>query len=296
MNIDLQGIYPAFLTPLTSDRKFNPAIAEQMIDHLFQSGVHGTYVAGTTGEGLLLPAEERRSLVETLVRSLPKDRKLIVHVGALQKQDAFKLAEHAAKHGAHAISSLPPKGDSSSVMTYYGELAAISPLPLIVYYFPKIAPHAFAEPEKLLEVCDLPNVFGVKFTDFNFYLMQRLVQRGKLVFNGYDEALAAGLLMGAQGGIGSTYNVMPEIYLSIYQAAAQGDWNRARKIQVGVNDVIEMLLKYPFFPALRAIMQKKGFDCGPLMSGERLPSETSRQQLLAEFERVTQRLQPTGHD
>lgn len=296
MNIDLQGIYPAFLTPLTSDRKFNPAVAERMLDHLFQSGVHGTYVAGTTGEGLLLPAEERRSLVETLVRSLPKDRKLIVHVGASQKQDAFKLAEHAAKHGAHAISSLPPKGDSSSVMTYYGELAAISPLPLIVYYFPKIAPDAFAEPEKLLEVCDLPNVFGVKFTDFNFYLMQRLVQRGKLVFNGYDEALAAGLLMGAQGGIGSTYNVMPEVYLSIYQAAAQGDWNRARKIQVGVNDVIEMLLKYPFFPALRAIMQKKGFDCGPLMSGERLSSETSRQQLLAEFERITQRLQATGHD
>ena len=296
MNIDLQGIYPAFLTPLTSDRKFNPAVAEQMIDHLFQSGVHGTYVAGTTGEGLLLPVEERSSLVETLVRSLPKDRKLIVHVGASQKQDAFKLAEHAAKHGAHAISSLPPKGDSSTVMSYYGELAAMSPLPLIVYYFPKVAPHAFPDPEKLVEVCDLPNVLGVKFTDFNFYLMQRLVKRGKLVFNGYDEALAAGLLMGAQGGIGSTYNVMPEVYLSIYRAACQGDWNRARNIQMGANDVIETLLKYPFFPALRSVMQKKGFDCGPLMSGEQLPSETSRQQLLAEFEQVRQRVESIERD
>ncbi|QNI37641.1 dihydrodipicolinate synthase family protein [Edaphobacter albus] len=296
MNIDLRGIYPAFLTPLTSDRKFNPAVAERMIDHLLQSGIHGTYVAGTTGEGLLLPAEERRLLVETLAHSLPKDKKLIVHVGASQKQDAFKLAEHAARHGAHAISSLPPKGDSSTVMSYYSELAAISPLPLIVYYFPKIAPHAFAEPEKLIDVCDLPNVLGVKFTDFNFYLLQRLVKRGKLVFNGYDEALAAGLLMGAQGGIGSTYNVMPEVYLSIYRAAAQGDWNQARRLQIGVNDVIETLLKYPFFPALRAIMQKKGLDCGPLMSGEQLPSDASRQQLLTEFEQVTQRLQSESRD
>jgi len=289
LNTDLRGIFPAFLTPLTSERKFNPVIAERMMEHLLQAGVSGTYVAGTTGEGLLLPMEERKALVETLVRCLPKKKSLIVHVGARNKEDALRLAEHAAKHGAHAISSLPPMGDSGTVMNYYAELAASSPLPLIVYYFPKAAPHAFAEPERLIEVCDLPNVLGVKFTDFNFYLLQRLVKRGKVVFNGYDEALAAGLLMGAQGGIGSTYNIMPEAYLSIYRASERGNWEEARQLQFGVNDVIETLLKYPFFPALRAIMEEKGFDCGPLMSGDRFPSDARRRELLTEFEELTRR-------
>jgi N-acetylneuraminate lyase len=296
LNPDFQGIYPALLTPLTSERKFNPAVAERMIDHLLQAGVYGTYVAGTTGEGLLLETAERKALVETVMRCLPREKRLIVHVGAKRREDALALAEHAAKHGAHAISSLPPKGDSATVMSYYTELAASSPLPLIVYYFPKAAPHAFAEPERLIEVCDLPNVLGVKFTDFNFYLLQRLVKRGMVVFNGYDEALVAGLLMGAQGGIGSTYNVMPEAYLSIYRAAMEGNWDVARQLQIGVNDVIEALLKYPFFPALRAIMKEKGFDCGPLMSGDQLSSEVKRQELLVELDELTQRAQVSLHN
>jgi len=288
LSSDLSGIYPAFLTPLTPEKKFNPAIAERMIDSLLQAGVHGTYVAGTTGEGLLLPIKERKALVETLVRCLPRGKKLIVHVGAERTENALTLAEHAAKHGAYAISSLPPKGDGATVTTYYAELAASSPLPLIVYYFPKAAPHAFTEPERLIDICNLPNVIGVKFTDFNFYLMQRLVKQGKVVFNGYDEALAAGLLMGAQGGIGSTYNAMPETYLAIYQAAKEGDWEKARRLQMVVNDAIETLLKYPFFPALRAVMERKGFDCGPLMSGDQFSSEAQKQSFLEEFDKFLQ--------
>jgi N-acetylneuraminate lyase len=128
LNLDFQGIYPAFLTPLTSERKFNAAVAERMIEHLLQTGVYGAYVAGTTGEGLLLETAERKALVETLMPCLPQEKRQIVHVGAKRREDALALAEHAAKHGAHAVSSLPPKGDSATVMSYYTELAASSPL------------------------------------------------------------------------------------------------------------------------------------------------------------------------
>ncbi|GGA65093.1 hypothetical protein GCM10011507_15870 [Edaphobacter acidisoli] len=199
------------------------------------------------------------------------------------------LAEHAARHGADAVSSLPPKGDAAAIGAYYAELAAGSPLPLILYYFPKASPHAFSDPEQLLEICDLPNVLGVKFTDFNFYLMQRLIKRGNLVFNGYDEALAAGLLMGAQGGIGSTYNIMPEAYLSLYRAAMAAEWETARRWQTQINDVITTLLNYPFFPALRAVMKEKGFNCGPMMSGEELLPESQRVALLADLDRNVSR-------
>lgn len=284
MNTTLAGLYSAFLTPLTPDRKFNPAVAEPMLHSLLHAGFDGVYVAGTTGEGLHLPLSERKALVETLARCLTPGKRLLVHVGAATVKDALMLAGHAAQHGAHAVSSLPPKGDSASIAAYYAELAASSPLPLILYYFPKVAPHAFPEPEQLLDICDLPNVLGVKFTDFNFYLMQRLIKRGNLVFNGYDEALAAGLLMGAQGGIGSTYNIMPEAYLALYRAALAADWEVARHWQNQLNDVVTTLLSYPFFPALRAVMKEKGFDCGPMMSGDELLSEQQSSALLADLD------------
>jgi N-acetylneuraminate lyase len=158
-----------------------------------------------------------------------------------------------------------------------------SSLPLILYYFPKATPAAFQNSQELLNVCDLPNVIGVKFTDFNVYLLLQLAKRGKLVFNGYDEALAAGLLMGAQGGIGSTYNVMPQVYLEIYRAAQRGDWETARQWQSRSNSVLDILLRYPFFPALRAVMAHRGFDCGPLLSGDAFISNAQRLQFLRDL-------------
>jgi N-acetylneuraminate lyase len=231
-----------------------------------------------------LTVSDRKELVETLM-PLMSGKELIVHVGASTIGDTILLANHAAKHGATAISSLPPKGDSLQVRSFYEKLASESPLPLILYYFPKLAPTAFADPQELIDICDLPNVLGVKFTDFNFYLLQRLVKRGNLLFNGYDEALAAGLLMGAQGGIGSTYNVMPQVYLKIFHAAQQGDWETARTWQSYANSVLDILLKYPFFPALRAVMARQGFDCGPLMSGQDFTSKSQRAALLDDMDR-----------
>ena len=282
---ELSGIYPAFLTPLDQDFRVVPSTAEALLHHLMDTGVDGTYVAGSTGEGLRLKLEQRRLLTETVAGALPVGKKLIVHVGTPDVSDALTLADHAAKYGAHAISSLPPAGDAVTVRAFYEELARHSSLPLILYYFPKAAPAAFQNSQELIDICDLPNVVGVKFTDFNVYLLQQLAKRGKLVFNGYDEALAAGLLMGAQGGIGSTYNVMPQVYLEIYRAAQRGDWETARQWQSRSNSVLDILLRYPFFPALRAVMARRGFECGPLLSGDTFASNAQRLQFLQELDK-----------
>ena len=277
------GIYPALLTPLDSTHSLRPEVAQLLMQRLLSAGANGVYIAGSTGEGMRLTLNTRKALVEALAPSLPEGKQLIVHVGTPTVDDAIRLAEHAALHGAHAISSLPPSGDGNKVRIYYETLAKNSALPLILYYFPKATPTAFIDTQELLDICDLPNVLGVKFTDFNFYLLQRLVKRGKLVFNGYDEALAAGLLMGAQGGIGSTYNVMPEVYMEIYRAAQRKDWENARLWQSRANDVLTILLRYPFFPALRALVGQKGFDCGPMMSGETFRSSAQQQQFFSEL-------------
>ncbi len=122
--------------------------------------------------------------------------------------------------------------------------------PLILYYFPKVAPSAFSDPQELIDICELPNVIGVKFTDFNYYLLQRLAKRGNLVFNGYDEALAAGLLMGAEGGIGSTYNLMPQVYQKIFQAAQRADSGDCALLAIALQCGTRDLVAVPILPCL----------------------------------------------
>lgn len=282
MATNFGGMYPAFFTPLNEGYRFVPKTAELLMENLLAAGFDGTYAAGSTGEGLKLRMDDRKALVETLMGVMPSDKKLFVHVGAPTVAEALELAEHAAKSGAHAVSSLPPQGETHEVRAYYETLARESALPLILYYFPKIAPLAFPDAQTLIDLCDLPNVLGVKFTDFNLYLLQRLTTRGKLVFNGYDEALGAGLLMGAQGGIGSTYSLMPEVYLEIYAAAQRGDWESVRSWQLRVNAVFDVLFNYPFFPALRAVMKFRGFDLGP-MAGADLLSRRQTADLLSDL-------------
>ncbi len=279
------GMYTALLTPLTPSGTLNGSMAQKLLLHQLAMGLDGAYIAGTTGEGMRLSLDTRRALLETLAEVLPEGKRLLVHVGAVGIADSIGLAEHAAQHGASAISSLPPAADSAGVLHFYAELARQSPLPLIVYYFPRAAPLAFQTTRELLEICDLPNVVGVKFTDFNMYLLHQLVERGKTTFNGYDEALVAGLLMGAHGGIGTTYNLFAPVVLELAAAAKRGDWERARKLQFDLNTSLDILFRYPFFPAVREAVRHLGFDCGPMASGDNFSSDAQRHSFIEDMSR-----------
>src|SRR5439155_11274487 len=132
-------ILPALVTPLIPSGELDVASAERLIDHLYRKGVGGLYITGSTGEGIYLGCEIRKRLAEVAV-SLSKDRgNVIVHVGAIQAAMATELAEHAARIGADAISSIPPFAGGYSwaeVQNFYTHLARASKLPLIAYYIP----------------------------------------------------------------------------------------------------------------------------------------------------------------
>jgi len=279
----IQGILPAAVTPFDKDGRFAPAVFERLLERLYSAGVHGVYVCGTTGEGMLQPRGQRQTIVEAAVASTPRGRHVIVHVGAASLDEALALSSHAAKTGAHAISSLPPLSGQfgfSEVLSYYEALARASDLPLLVYYFPDIS-QSIASAEQLETVCDLPNVFGVKFTDFDLYRMSVLTRPQRCIFNGRDEVLAAGLLMGADGGIGTFYSLVPELFVQIYAAAAARRWEDARLAQQRANALIRITLEYPLFPAVKQILAWSGLDCGTCLP-PRAPLTLEQQRRLQE--------------
>ena len=279
----MRGILPAAVTPLDEAGRFLPAALEQLLARLYGAGVHGVYLCGSTGEGMLQTREQRQAVVETAMACTPRDRTVIVHVGAASLHEALALSSHAAKAGAHAISSLPPTSAQFSfadLLRYYEALAGGSDLPLLVYYFPDVAP-AIDTAEQLATLCGLPNVIGVKFTDFDLFRMSNLMRPGRAVFNGRDEVLAAGLLMGADGGIGTFYNLLPELFVEIYEAATAGRWDDARAAQRRVNTVVRISLQFPLFPAVKQMLAWSGLDCGSCLP-PRAGLDASQQERLRE--------------
>lgn len=260
---ELHGILPALVTPVNTEGRFQEKPFEQLLDRVYKAGVHGIYVCGQTGEGLQLSLDDRRAAAECAVSHSPKGAQVIVHVGASSTADAVQLARHASASGANMISSLPPTGSYSFEETrqYYETLAAASSIPLLIYYFPSMAP-SIRTTAQMLELCAIPNVLGLKFTDSDFFRLWAIRQTGAVVFSGSDEMLIAGLITGANGGIGSTYNLVPDRYVELYKQARLGNWEEARSIQSEINQFIQIILNYPIHPAIKQLLAWSGINCG----------------------------------
>lgn len=298
----LAGILPATLTPFDATGRFAQAPFEQLVVRLFDAGVDGLYVCGTTGEGLLMSVAERQAVAAAAVATAPRGRAVIVHVGAAAFEDVRALAGHAARVGATAISSLPPSGPGfgfAETRRFYADLAACSELPLVVYYFPQVYP-GISTLAQIGELCALPGVAGVKFTDFDLAtLSAAAAAEGRVVYNGRDEVLVAGLLMGAHGAIGSFYNVVPALALAIAGHARAGEWAAARALQDDLNRLIAVALRFPLFPALKQMLTWTGIPGGPCLSPRAglLPADQDalRQALVtAGFEMLTRPERPSS--
>lgn len=280
----LSGILPALVTPLHSDNRLDTAALERLLERVYSAGVHGVYLCGSTGEGLLLPADMRRHIVEIAARNTPPGRSVIVHAGAVSPCEAVALAHHAEQSGAAAISAIRPHGTSfAEMLEYYRTLAAATSLPFLGYYFPAESggPLSIAQLE---EVCALPGVAGLKFTDYDLFTLSLLIRQGKRVFHGRDEMLAAGFLMGAVGGIGSIYNIVPEWFVDLYNHARAGRWSEARLLQDRINDLIRVLISFPFLPALKRTLAWQGLPCGNALS-PRIPlSPAQEKELITRLE------------
>ncbi len=267
----LQGILPAIVTPTDPSGIFQLEPFERLLAFVYEQGVDGLYVCGQTGEGLQQSIMQRKLVAEAATRYSPTSKTVMVHVGAASTADAVDLARHAESVGAHALSALPPIGNYSfvEVKSYYQTLAEATALPFFVYYFPSLS-SSIGSTAQILELCSIPNVAGLKFTDSDFFKMSVVCNSGATLFNGFDEMLVAGMLMGASGGIGSTYNVMPELFVKLYKQARSADWVGARATQAAINELIEILLRYPINPAVKQMLVWMGHDCGPAIAPRRL--------------------------
>lgn len=279
---EFRGIFPALPTPLDESEEFLPRSFELLLERVYNAGAHGVFVSGHTGEGMLQPLPGRELVIEAAVRNSPRDKLVIAHVGSFRTADAIRLAKHAAKVGAHAVSSLPPAEPHTfqEAKNYFTALAAASELPVFVYHFPELSRLSVGL-DRQRELLAIPNVVGIKFTDFDLYCLAKLKRGGAQVLNGHDEVLAAGLLMGADGGVGSFYNLVPDLFVHIYERAREGDWNAARSAQACVNELIEITVRFPLHAAIKTMLTWAGIPCGGCFAPRRALSADERSQLAA---------------
>jgi len=265
----LKGIMPALMTAFKDDeaRTLDCEKVKQLCVFLAEKGVNGLYVGGSSGEMVLMSPDERKALLETVMEAVEgKNITVIAHIGAMSTADTLSLARHAEAVGADAVSSVTPlyyKYSVREVKNYYERIAGSTGLPVIIYNIPALTGLTL-NITQLGELLSIPNVGGMKFTSSDFFMLERLHTDypDKIFYNGSDEMLLSGLSAGADGGIGTTYNFMPEKILSVYNAFRAGDFSAAHKAQSEANRIIELILKYGVLPSSKYLIKKRGIDYG----------------------------------
>jgi N-acetylneuraminate lyase len=276
------GVWPALVTPLTEQDRINVSATRRLVDHLMGCGVGGLYVCGGTGEGVLLPASERKTMAETVVEQVDGRVPVMVHVGAVATAEAVELARHAEAAGADAVAAVPPfyyNVGFQAIVEHYELIAAASSLPLYLYYIPGTTGVTLSA-EQMWELCQIPNVRGFKYSAFDMYLLEQILALGRPstrsgrdpstgsgqstlnVFSGPDQLFAPMLTVGVDGAVGTTYNLLPRHFVRIYQAFQRGDIGEARRLQSQANRVIDVFIKHGALPAVKEMMRMLGFDCG----------------------------------
>ena len=269
-NVLVKGIKPALVSCVDEEGKVYEDSMRKLMDWNFRAGVNGFYICGGTGEGPVLQKETRKEIAEIAADfAKDKDCMIIDHVGAIDLTTAKELARHAADCGCDAISSVPPfffRYDEQGICDYYKALADASGLPVLMYASP-LAGTAITPAMVDRFMSEIPNLIGLKWTNPDYYTMSHIKQLrgGNInVINGPDETLLCGLTMGADGGIGGTYNVMPNLFRKIYDYFEAGEFAKAREVQFKANKMIDLLLSFGggCLAPVKAVLTEIGYECG----------------------------------
>jgi N-acetylneuraminate lyase len=269
----IQGLIAAAYTPMHEDGTINPEPIREYCQFLNHNKLSGTFINGTTGEGIMMTTDERKRIAEEWVNLAPDGFKNIVHIGGPSIETCKDLAVHAREIGAFAIGIMGPNFFKpqavDDLVKFISEIASLVPdYPVYYYHMPSMSGVSLSMTEFLQQASgNIPNLVGLKFTHFDLMEFNQcmMVDNGKYdILHGYDETLLCGLTLGAVGGVGSTYNLLPSVYLRLMEYFGKGNLEKARQMQRLSIDLIAILNKYGGAVACgKAIMNMMGMNFGP---------------------------------
>lgn len=277
MKFQLEGVIPAMLTPFAkrgTQVDYEKACA--LAVRLAGQGVHGLFPCGTTGEGMLMTLDERKRLIAEVVKAVRGRVKVIAHTGCLDTASTIELTCEAFAAGADAAGVVAPGFygyDDESLLQHFGAIAKAAPgKPILMYNIPGCAKNVLT-PKLIVELANrYENIVGMKDSSGNMSaLTQTLAHapQGFHVINGVDEYSFQALVAGAKGCVSSTANVVPELFLAIFNAVKAGDHKKAWKAQIKLSDACGLFHYGSYVAYYKEGLRLRGFDAGAVRPPQR---------------------------
>ena len=269
-----KGIIPAFYACYDDEGNISKERTMALVEFLIEKGVKGLYVGGSSGECIYHSVQDRKETLETVMEAAKGRITIIAHVACNNTKDSCELARHAESLGVDAIATIPPiyfRLPEKAIAKYWNDISAAAPnTDYVIYNIPQLAGVALTS-SLFDEMLKNPKVVGVKNSSMPIQDIQMFKRQAKMncrdivIFNGPDEQFVGGRLIGAEGGIGGTYGVMPEVYVKLDELIRNGEFEKARELQDAANEVTYAMCSGigNMYAVVKAVLKKRmGVDLG----------------------------------
>ena len=266
-----KGVIPAFYACYDEAGNISPEGVQALTKYFIEKGVKGVYVNGSSGECIYQSVEDRKIVLENVMKAAEGKLTVIAHVACNNTKDSVELAKHAESLGVDAIAAIPPiyfRLPEYAIAEYWNDMSAAAPnTDFVIYNIPQLAGVALTM-SLFEEMRKNPRVIGVKNSSMpvqDIQMFKAAAGEDYIIFNGPDEQFMSGRVIGAEGGIGGTYGVMPELFLKMDEYVKAGEMEKAREIQYDVNEVIYKMCSGHgnMYGMIKAILKiNEGLDLG----------------------------------
>lgn len=236
--IQLRGIVPPLVTPLSGRDQLDVDGLERLVEHVIAGGVSGVFILGTTGEAPSLSYRLRRELITRTVRLV--DRRVDVLVGVTDTAfvETVDLARHAADAGADAVVLTTPyyfPAGQTELSAYVRAIAPEIGLPLVLYNMPQMTKVPF-EIETLRQLSDIESIVGVKDSggDLEYFGDLCKLKQDRpdwSIMIGPEALLPEAMARGGDGGVCGGANVVPGWFVDCHRGIVEGDEAKVAEVQ-----------------------------------------------------------------
>lgn len=267
MKFKPRGIIPPMITPFDENEKVDCQTLKKMTNYLIESGVHGVFPLGSTGEGYGIDFEEKRKVMETVIEATNKRVPIYIGTGAITTKESIQLTEMATEIGADALSVITPYFISPSeeeLYVHYKEIASSTDLPIILYNNPGRTGVDLSI-ELIIRLSHIDNIVGIKDSSGDMSKAAEIIRRtgnNFAVLAGRDTLIYGFLAYGAHGSVAATANIVPELVVSIYELYQKREYQAALEAQFKLAP-LRMAFSLGSFPVImKEGLKLRGIDVG----------------------------------
>lgn len=243
----LVGMGVALVTPFKDDMSVDYEALERLVEFQLRNGTDYLVVLGTTGETPTLGDEEKRMIVDTVVRVNAGRVPIVLGIGGNNTLGVVEQIRNTDFTNIDAILSVSPyynKPSQEGLYQHYKTIAESTYMPIIIYNVPGRTGANISAETTLRLAHDFQNIVAIKEASGNFKQIDDIIKNKPsnfMVISGDDGITFPLITLGAVGVISVVGNAFPKEFSRMVRLALRGDLEGARRIHYSFVEMIELL-------------------------------------------------------